>query len=72
MSAVALEPGHKDAIIKKIEAATKKTVEAEECLDAKLLAGVKVEYEGYVMDGTVQGNYEKLREQLIFDLLKQS
>ncbi len=72
MSATPLESGQRDAIVKKIEGATKRTVEAEEILDPKLLAGVKVEYDGYVMDGTVQGNYEKLREQLIFDLLKQS
>ncbi|MBL8041166.1 MAG: ATP synthase F1 subunit delta [Chthonomonas sp.] len=70
-SAAPLDIIHKEAIIKKIETATKQKVEATLEVDESLLGGVKVEYGGYVMDGSVSGTLARLKESLVYDALKQ-
>lgn len=47
-----------------------RNVEAEFELDPKLIGGVRVAYENYVMDGSAIGALSKLRERLKYDLLK--
>jgi F-type H+-transporting ATPase subunit delta len=71
-SAKPLELEHKTAIISKVEAATKKKVQAVTDVNESLVGGVKVEYGGHVIDGTVTGNLSRLKEKLLYDLLKQN
>ena len=71
-SALPLTAEHQNAIIKKIEVASRKQVIAETALDPALIAGVKVEFGGYVMDGTVKGSLQRMRETLVYDTLKQA
>jgi len=71
-SAMPLSSEHQNAIIKKIETASRKKVIAETSVDATLLGGVKVEFGGYVMDGSVSGSLQRMRETLVYDTLKQA
>lgn len=71
-SAFPLAPEHEAAIVAKIERATGKTVVAEKTVNPALIAGVRVHLDGFVMDGTASGNLSRLRETLVYDLLKQS
>ncbi len=71
-SALPLEDQHLGAIVRKIETATVKRVEAEVAVDPSLMGGVKVEVGGYVMDGTVSGSLARMKEKLVYDLLKQA
>ncbi|MBL8088374.1 MAG: ATP synthase F1 subunit delta [Chthonomonas sp.] len=70
-SARPLSNEHKSAVIDKIERATGRQVEATIEMDPALIGGIKVEYDGYVMNGTVSGSLGRLREKLVYDLLKQ-
>lgn len=70
-SAAPLDIEHKEAIIKKIEAATRQKVEASLEVDESLLGGVKVEFGGFVMDGSVTGTLARLKETLVYDALRQ-
>lgn len=63
---------HREAIIQKISTATRKTVVADVSIDPNLLGGVLVEIDGYVMDGTVRGSLNRMRENLVHNLLKQN
>ncbi|MBS1704916.1 MAG: ATP synthase F1 subunit delta [Armatimonadetes bacterium] len=71
-SAAPLEDKYLNAIVRKIEIATSKKVVAETKIDPALMGGVKVDLGTYVMDGSVTGSLNKLREKLVYDLLKQS
>ena len=71
-SAMELGEDQKNAIVAKIQTATGKRVEPEFRTDSSLMGGVKVTYDNYVLDGTVRGSLNRLRETLIYDLLKQS
>lgn len=71
-SAEALEPDQKNAIVAKLEEKTRKKVEADFQIDAKLIGGVKVQLGDYVLDGTVRGSLRRLGEKLRRDVLKQN
>ncbi len=71
-SAEVLEPDQKDAIVKKLEQKTGKTVEADFRIDPRLIGGVKVQIGDYVLDGTVSGSLRRLEEKLRRDVLKQN
>jgi F-type H+-transporting ATPase subunit delta len=71
-SAETLSEEQRDAIMKKIESALGKTVEPSYLIDTQMLGGVKVEYENTVLDGTVRGTLNKMRDRLKYDLLKQN
>lgn len=71
-SAAELDEAQKTAIIGKVASVTGRTVEAEYRVDPSLLGGVKVTYDNYVLDGSARGHLNRLRENLLYDLLKQS
>jgi len=71
-SAAELSAMEKEAIIKKIGALLRKSVESEFHIDPQLLGGVKVAYDSYILDGTARGSLRQLRERLRYDLLKQN
>lgn len=71
ISARELTTDQQTAIVAKFEKAKSKKVEATFHVDAAVMGGVKVEFEGNVVDGTVAGNLDKLRERFLRDVLKQ-
>lgn len=71
-SAKPMSKEEQDSVIGKISKETGKSVEPEFLVDAHLMGGVKVAYNDYVLDGTVRGYLNRLREKLVYDLLKQS
>lgn len=71
-SAKPLADAERRRIVEKLENASGKRVEAEFRVDASLLGGVKVSYGNYVLDGTIRGGLRRLRDQLRYELLKQT
>ena len=70
-SAVELTDSEREAIRNKLAAQSGKRVEADYRVDSHLLGGVKVAIGDYVLDGTVRGSLNLLRDRLKYDLLKQ-
>lgn len=56
----------------KLEASTGKKIEAEYRVDSRLIGGLRVAYGNHVLDGSIRGSLNRLREALRYDLLKQS
>ena len=71
-SAIALTAPEKKALVAKLNKTLGKTIEAEYVIDPRLIGGVKVAFGTYVLDGTVRGALNQLRERLRHDLLKQA
>ncbi|RYG75234.1 ATP synthase F1 subunit delta [bacterium] len=71
-SAVLLTPEEKNTIVAKLGTTLGKTVEATFELNPGLLGGVRVEYDNYVLDGSVRGSLNRMREKLRTDFLKQA
>ncbi len=71
-SASELDDSQRKAIVGKVEAATGRRVEAEYRVEPSLIGGVKVTYDNYVLDGSARGHLNRLKENLLYDLLKQS
>lgn len=67
-----LDKAQRDAILKKIEAETGNKLEAEFTVNPDLIMGVKVTYGDYVLDGSIRGQLDRMRERLVYDLLKQA
>jgi F-type H+-transporting ATPase subunit delta len=67
-----LDEGQKKALIDKLAAKSGKKVESDFHVDPSLLGGVKVAIGNYVLDGTVRGSLNRLRDVLKYDLLKQN
>jgi len=72
ISASELSNEHRQAIARKIQTATGKSVQAQYAVDPALIGGVKVVLDGYEIDGTLSGSLGRLRERLLLDLLKQN
>jgi F-type H+-transporting ATPase subunit delta len=70
-SAEPLDEGQRTKIVDRLEAVLNKRIEPEYRVDHTLIGGVRVNYENYVLDGTVRGALSKLRSHLSHDLLKQ-
>lgn len=70
-SAKPMSEQERKALVTKLQTSTGKRVEAEFEVDSNLMGGVKVAYDNFVLDGTVRGSLSRLRETLIYDLLKQ-
>ena len=64
-SAVALTEGQKQALIEKLSGLTGKTILLENRVDERLMGGVKVNYDGKELDGSVAGRLEALRRVLM-------
>lgn len=67
-----LSDAQKKAIIEKMAAKVGRKLEAEFEVDPHLMGGIKVTYDNYVLDGSVRGHLNKLREKILYDLLKQA
>jgi F-type H+-transporting ATPase subunit delta len=67
-----LDDTQRKAITEKVASQTGKRVEADFAVDTSLLGGVKVAVGNHVLDGTVRGTLNRLRDRLKYDLLKQS
>ncbi len=70
-STVELTPAEQNALTSKLASQSGKKVEADFRIDPTLLGGVKVALGDYVLDGTVRGSLNLLRDRLKYDLLKQ-
>jgi len=64
-SAVALTEAQKQALAEKLSRLTGKTVLLENRVDKSLMGGVKVNYDGKELDGSVAGRLEALRRVLV-------
>lgn len=71
-SASPLDDGQKKAIIEKIESEIGRKLEPSFVLNPDLIMGVKVTYGDYVLDGSVRGQLDRMKEKLLYDLLKQA
>lgn len=71
-SAAPLDDAQRNAIVAKIGSATGLRVDPQFEIDEKLIGGVKVTYGDYVLDGSVRGHLDRMRDTLMRDLLKQS
>lgn len=67
-----LDADQQKKVIEKIESKLGKKIEPEFAVDSKLMGGITVAYDDYVLDGSVKGKLERLREKLLYDLLKQA
>ncbi len=71
-SSAELSADEKQAIVAKLASQSGKTVEAEFAVDPSMLGGAKVAFDNYILDGTVRGSLNRLRDTLLYDVLKQS
>jgi F-type H+-transporting ATPase subunit delta len=71
-SAMELDEAQRQAVIAKITEATQRVVEAEFTVEPALIGGIRVIYDNYVLDGSVRGDLARMREKVLYDLLKQS
>jgi F-type H+-transporting ATPase subunit delta len=71
-SAMELDEAQRQAVIDRIAATTGKTVEAEFVVEPALIGGIRVIYDNFVLDGSVRGDLARMREKVLYDLLKQS
>lgn len=70
-SAVELTSAEQEALRTKLATQSGKRVESDFRIDPSLMGGVKVAVGDYVLDGTVRGSLNLLRDRLKYDLLKQ-
>lgn len=63
---------HKSQLIAKLEKETGKKVEAEFEVSPNLIGGIRVGYDNFVLDGSIRGGLNRLRDSLRRDLLKQA
>lgn len=71
-SARPLDEDARAALVAKLERSLGKRVEAEYEVDPRVLGGVKVQYDNFVLDGSVRGSLDRMRDDLVRDLLKQA
>jgi len=69
-SAEELPDDQRKKLVEKTKKLTGRTVEPSFVVEPALMGGVKIEYEDFMLDGTIRGNLEKLRERLRYDLFK--
>lgn len=67
-----LDASQKTDLVSKMERSLGKRVEAEFEVDSRLMGGVRVTYDNYMLDGSVRGSLDRLRDDLVRDLLKQA
>lgn len=71
VSAQTLLETQKKALLSKLAQSLGKKVEADFKVDPRVLGGISVTHGTYVIDGTVKGALNQLRQRLRHDLLKQ-
>ena len=71
-SCVKLGEDHRNAIIDKVSKASGRRVEAEFTVNADIIGGVRVTYDNFVLDGTARGYLNRMKNRILYDLLKQA
>ena len=71
-SAGPLDPAQRESILAKVADYTGRRVESSFETDATLLGGVKVTFDNFVLDGTARGYLNRMRDRILYDLLKQA
>ncbi len=71
-SAEPITDDQKKRLIDKLSQQLGKSIEPEFDVEPSLIAGIRVSYDNYVLDGSVKGALSRLRESLKRDLLKQA
>ncbi|HMS54078.1 MAG TPA: ATP synthase F1 subunit delta [Fimbriimonadaceae bacterium] len=72
VSAEALSDSQVQALTKKLEQQSGRKVEAVFRVDPSLIGGIRVAVGNYVLDGSIRGSFNRLRDTLRRDVLKQS
>lgn len=72
VSAMELDDAAKSQIVSRVEKATGQRIEAEFSVDESLIGGVRVAYGDYVLDGSIRGSISRMREQILYNVLKQA
>lgn len=67
-----LTEDQKQKIVSTIESKLGRKLQPEFAIDPKIMGGVTVAYDDFVLDGSVRGKLDRLRERMIYDLLKQA
>lgn len=70
-SALPLSEDEQIRIIVKMGQSLDRKIEPQFKIDPGLVGGVRVTYEGYVLDGSVRGTFRRLRESMRADFAKQ-
>jgi len=70
-SAVELDASERSRVVARLEQVLKRQVDPEFNVDPSLVGGIRVKYENFILDGSVHGALERLKEQLKHDVLKQ-
>lgn len=63
-TAQSLSAEDRGRLSERLEKALNRPVQLEECIDANLLGGARIETAGHVMDGTIRARLGELRKQL--------
>lgn len=71
-SADQLSPEEKQALVTKLQSTLGKTIEPTFSVNPALMGGVRVEYDNFVLDGSVRGALNRMREHLRLNVLKQA
>ena len=71
-SARELDQAQRQGIIDKVATKTKRKVESKFEVDQRLLGGAKITFDNFVLDGTARGYLDRMRNRLLYDLLKQA
>jgi F-type H+-transporting ATPase subunit delta len=71
-SSVELDDTQRKAILATITEKTGRNLDPEFIVNPDLMGGVKVTYGDYVLDGSVRGQLSRLKDRLLYDLLKQA
>ena len=69
---IELTEAEKRRLIDKLTRASGKTIEAQFEVDQALIGGIRVAYDNYVLDGSVRGALGRMKDRLIYDVLKQN
>mgnify|MGYP005836193269 CR=1 FL=1 len=62
----------RESLIKKLQSELGRKLEPEFAVDPSLIAGIRVAYENQVLDGSIRGGLNRLREAWRRDVLKQA
>jgi F-type H+-transporting ATPase subunit delta len=67
-----LDENQKRPLIDKLTKTLGRTLEVDYQVDASLIGGITVAYENFVLDGSLRGSLDRLREQIYHNALKQA
>lgn len=71
-TAMPMDDGLRSRLSTRLEKVSGKSVEIEYRVDPNLMGGIRVAYGNFVLDGSMRGGLNRLRNTLRYDLLKQN